>query len=67
MQKKLHWPENVWSNLLQSALKDKAQETFAALSFDECSDYDAVKAATLKAYEVFQRRIVKNLETTKIW
>ena len=30
----------------------KAQETYAALSFDDCSDYDVVKAAILKAYEL---------------
>ena len=48
----LHWPENVWSSLLQSALKGKAQETFAALSVDDSSDYDVVKAAILKAYEL---------------
>ena len=36
--KNLHWPENVWSTLLQSALKGKAQETFAALSVDDSSD-----------------------------
>ena len=51
--KNLHWPENVWSTLLQSALKGKAQETFAALSVDDSSDYDVVKAAILKAYELF--------------
>ena len=50
--KNLHWPENVWSTLLQSALKGKAQETFAALSVDDSSDYDVVKAAILKAYEL---------------
>ena len=50
--KNLHWPENVWSTLRQSALKGKAQETFAALSVDDSSDYDVVKAAILKAYEL---------------
>ena len=50
--KNLHWPENVWSTLLQSALKGKAQETFAALSVDDSSDYDVVKSAILKAYEL---------------
>ena len=50
--KNLHWPENVWSTLLQAALKGKAQETFAALSVDDSSDYDVVKAAILKAYEL---------------
>ena len=50
--KNLHWPENVWSTLLQSALKGKTQETFAALSVNDSSDYDVVKAAILKAYEL---------------
>ena len=36
----------------KAALKGKAQETFAALSYDDCSDYDVVKAAILKAYEL---------------
>ena len=49
--KNLHWPENGWSKLVQSALKGKAQGTFAALSVDDSSDYD-VKAAILKAYEL---------------
>ena len=33
-------------------LNGKAQKTFAALSFDDSSDYDVVKAAILKAYEL---------------
>ena len=50
--KNLRWPENVWSTLLQAALKGKAQETFAALSVVDSSDYDVVKAAILKVYEL---------------
>ena len=50
--KNLRWPENVWSTLLQAALKGKAQETFAALSVADSSDYDVVKAAILKVYEL---------------
>ena len=44
--KNLHWPENVWSTLLQSALKGKAQETFAALSVDDSSDYESIWACS---------------------
>ena len=50
--KNLNWHENVWSTLLQSALKDKAQETFTAVSIDDFSDYDVVKTAMLKAHEL---------------
>ena len=48
--KNLHLSENVWSTLLQVAINGKVQETFAALSVDDSSDYDVVKAAILKAY-----------------
>ncbi|XP_039531236.1 uncharacterized protein LOC120481582 [Pimephales promelas] len=38
--------------LLQCVLTGRAQEVFSALSLSDCSDYDIVKAAVLKAYEL---------------
>ena len=63
--KNLHWPENLWSTLLQSALKGKAQETFAALSVDDSSDYDVVKSAILKAYELVPEAYRQKLRNYK--
>ena len=48
----LEWPKEVWTLLLQSVLLGKAREVYSALSVDLSSDYDVVKAAILKAYEL---------------
>ena len=46
------WPKQSWSLLLFNGLKGKAQDAYSALSKDECKDYDVVKDAILKAYEL---------------
>ncbi len=46
------WPKNVCTLLLQSVLIGKAQEAYSALSLERSTDYDEVKAAILKAYEL---------------
>ncbi len=46
------WPKNVWTLLLQSVLIGKAHEAYSALSLERSTDYDEVKAAILKAYEL---------------
>ncbi|XP_076745575.1 uncharacterized protein LOC112435382 [Maylandia zebra] len=48
----LHWPKDVWSLLLQCRLVGKAQEVCTALSLEDSFDYDTVKAAVLRAYEL---------------
>ena len=48
----LEWPKEHWSLMLQSVISGKAQEAYAALSADDSKDYDTVKAALLKAYEL---------------
>ena len=45
----LKWPTD---HLLQSVLKGKAQETYTALPISEYVDYNIVKNAILKAYEL---------------
>ena len=64
--KNSHWPEIVRFTLLQFVLKGKARERFAVLSFDECSDYDAVKAAILKAYELVPETYRRKFRNYKI-
>ena len=48
----LRWPTDQWPLLLQSVLKGKAQEAYTALPISECVDYNCVKNAILKAYEL---------------
>ena len=48
----LAWPKGVWTLLLQSALLGKAREAYSALSVDQSSEYETVKTAVLRAYEL---------------
>ena len=48
----LNWPQQYWTVLLQSRLVGKAHEAYAALPVDESNDYEIVKKAILKAYEL---------------
>ncbi len=49
---KLRWPKDVWALLLQCSLSGKAQEVSSALPLEQSLDYDTVKAAVLRAYEL---------------
>ena len=48
----LKWPIDQWPLLLQSVLRGKAQEAYTALPISECVDYNSVKNAILKGYEL---------------
>ena len=48
----LNWPEESWVLLLQSVLVGKAQEIYGSLSVEQSSNYEHVKEAILKAYEL---------------
>ena len=45
-------PEKCWAMLLQTVLTGKAQRVYATLSPEECSEYEAVKMAVLKIFEL---------------
>lgn len=49
---KLKWPREMWALLLQCNLVGKAQEVFAALPIEDSLNYDVVKVAVLRAYEL---------------
>lgn len=49
---KLGWPKDMWGLLLQCNLTGKAQQVCSSLSVEQCLDYDVVKAAILRAYEL---------------
>ena len=53
-EKVLVWngQRKMWPVLLQSVLKDKAQKTYSSLCEEESFDYERVKMAILKAYEL---------------
>ena len=48
----LEWPQDVWTLLLQSVLKGKAQEVYSSLSVAQSADYTTVKETILKSYEL---------------
>lgn len=48
----LKWPADFWCLLLQCVITGKAQEAYSALTIDEAADYETVKSAILKAYEL---------------
>ena len=48
----LNWPKQSWVLLLQSVLVGKAQEIYGSLSVEQSSNYEHVKEAILKAYEL---------------
>ncbi|KAL1275958.1 hypothetical protein QQF64_035581 [Cirrhinus molitorella] len=49
---KLKWPRDMWALLLQCNLFGKAQEVCAALPIEDSLNYDTVKLAVLRAYEL---------------
>lgn len=48
----LKCPKDVWPFLLQSVLTGKAQDAYASMALEACLDYDQVKSAVLRAYEL---------------
>ena len=48
----LGWPKECWSMLLQTVLTGKARRAYATLPTENCADYDLVKAAVLKSFEL---------------
>lgn len=46
------WPNKERTLLLQCVLTGRAQEVYSSLPLSDCNDYDIVKAAVLKSYEL---------------
>lgn len=61
----LKWPTEVWALMLQCKLVGKAQEVCASLSLEESVQYDAVKNAILRAYELVPEHYRQRFRTTK--
>jgi len=61
----LAWSKEVWTLLLQSVLLGKTREAYLALLVDQSSDYDMVKSAVLKAYELVPEGRGRSLGTVR--
>ena len=48
----LNWPRTAWAFLLQCVLVGKAQEVYSSLTVEQSGDYDVVKAAVLRCYQL---------------
>ena len=48
----MDWPRNKWASLLQTKLKGKACDAYAALSVEEARNYDTVKNVVMQAYSL---------------
>lgn len=48
----MKWPEEVWPILLQCQLSGKAQKGVSTLSLQDAVQYDKIKGAVLRAYEL---------------
>lgn len=49
---KLGWPRDMWALLLQCSLTGKAQEVCSSLPIESSLDYDIIKTAVLRVYEL---------------
>lgn len=47
-----NWPKEIWAVLLQSVLRGKAQQVYSALTMEESRNYEEVKRAVLRSYEL---------------
>ena len=65
----LRWPREVWPLLIQSVLTGRAQEVYSALSMEQSSNYDVVKAAILRSYqlvpEAYRQRFRQSSKTDR--
>jgi hypothetical protein len=52
LARKCSWPEDSWPVLVQFALRGKAREVFLALDPTQQEEYNVVKGAILRAYEL---------------
>ncbi|XP_065902416.1 uncharacterized protein [Dysidea avara] len=61
----LVWPKNVWMVLLQSVLIGKGREVYSAMSVEQSGQYDNVKQAILKAYELVPEAYRQNFRNCR--
>ncbi len=52
MSEERNWLRSIQIVMLQTVITSKVQETYAALTMEDRKNYDKVKVAILKAYEL---------------
>ncbi len=60
------WPKVEWVALMQGSLTGKAPEAYAALDLSQSHDYDTVRQALLKAYELVSEAYRQRFRTERI-
>ena len=63
----LKWPKEIWTSLLQCVLVGKAQEIYASVPLEQSVDYEVVKAAILKAYELVPEAYRQRFRQCRKW
>ena len=61
----LGWSRGCWSMLLQTVLTGKAQRAYATLSTENCDDYELVKWAILKSFELIPEAYRQKFRTQR--
>ena len=61
-----NWPIESWVLLLKSVLVGKAQEIYGSLSVEQSSNYEHVKEAILKAYELVPEAYRQKFRNVKV-
>ena len=61
----LMWPKDIWMVLLQSVIVGKAREVYSAMTVEQSSQYDHVKQAVLKAYELVPEAYRQNFRNCR--
>ena len=59
------WPREGWAVSISSLLTGKGLRTYATLSIDESSDYDTLKTALLKSYDLNEEGYRRKFRETK--
>ena len=59
------WKKSVWAAYLSALLKGRAHDVYDRLSVDDAADYEKLKEALLKNFDMTERGFRKN-ETGKI-
>ena len=54
------WPNETWSTQLAALLTGKARDAYIALPFEDTKDFDNVKSAILKRYEINEETGIMN-------
>ena len=57
--------ESIYTRLLPSHLNERAKRVFAALSYDECQDYNVVKAHIISSFKASAHSYLEKFRTVK--